>query len=231
MKSKHFAAVFAVLALSVLSFAQGEHMLTNSNVGVTLGKAVQERMPGEIGVLHLVARHCDKYVRSGRSFLFFGKREWVDWNACQNDASTVYSDQWNHNSRTNAGRDFMAAQVWGTSGTTSCDYIAVTNDSTNPPADGSNTNTTLAAEITGGTTGLARALSSAGYAHSAGTNTVTLSHTFTGGSACPTGCVLQRAAVFTASSSGTMCFESATFSSVTLNSTSDTVAINWTFTY
>jgi hypothetical protein len=123
-----------------------------------------------------------------------------------------------HNLITNGGKDFISAQIGSTSpGTNGANYIALTTDSTSPAA----TDTTLASEITTG--GLARAQGA--YAHTTGTNTFTVSKTFTASSSF-TG--VQKAGLFTASSSGTMLAET-TFTSVNLNS-GDTLTITWTIT-
>lgn len=108
---------------------------------------------------------------------------------------------------TNVGRDNIHNAALQASGQpVGLQFMAISSDTGAPGV----TDTTLAGEITG--TGLARA--SATYAHSAGTNSSTLTYTFTNSTA---GAVtaIQKAATFTASSSGTMGFEN-TFTSVTL---------------
>lgn len=95
---------------------------------------------------------------------------------------------------TNAGRDYLHLQGYGTTGlgTNGLNWIALSNDTLTETA----TSTTLSTEIT--TNGLARAQGT--YAHTAGTNTTTIDRTFTA-----TGTQsAQKAALFTASTAGTM---------------------------
>lgn len=121
---------------------------------------------------------------------------------------------------TNAGRDKAHAQIYTntTAGARGCGFIAVTTN-TVAPADG---DTVLTGEITTG--GLARADAST-KTHTTGTNTTTISQTFT---ASATHTAVQKAALFDAATSGTMYHEN-TFTATTLIS-SDTLTITWTLT-
>jgi hypothetical protein len=121
---------------------------------------------------------------------------------------------------TDAGRDEAHAQIYTntSAGSRGAGFIAVTTD-TGSPADG---DTTLTSEITTG--GLARA-DAGTKTHSAGTNSTTLSHTFT---ASATHTAVQKAALFDAASVGVMYHEN-TFTSTTLIS-SDTLTVTWTLT-
>ena len=107
-----------------------------------------------------------------------------------------YVEVWrgtNTNVKTTAGIDFLFAQGYSTSpGANGLNYIALSNDSLTE----NTASTTLSNEIA--SNGLTRAQGT--YAHSNGTSTATVSKTFsvTGTQAC------QKAALFTASSSGTM---------------------------
>lgn len=94
-------------------------------------------------------------------------------------------------------------------------YIGVTADTTAPAAG----DTTLTGEITTGT--LARAV--AAYAHTTGTASYTLTKTFTSDQTV----VLAKIGVFTASSGGTMAFETLLNTTVALAS-GDQVAITET---
>jgi hypothetical protein len=99
------------------------------------------------------------------------------------------------NQITNSGRDFLHQQGYATSGigTNGLNWIALTNTAITPAAG----DTTLSGEIT--TNGLARAQGV--VAHTAGTNITTVANTFT----CVTAAqAAQAAALFTASSAGTM---------------------------
>ena len=99
-----------------------------------------------------------------------------------------------HNLITNAGRDFLHQQGYAASGlgTVGLCYIALSNDTVGETAS----STTLSTEIT--TNGLGRAVGT--VAHTAGTNTSTISRTFTASGTQSA----QKAALFTASSAGTM---------------------------
>lgn len=99
-----------------------------------------------------------------------------------------------HNLITNAGRDFLHLQGYGTSGlgANGLNYVALSNDTVTETA----TSTVLSNEIAAN--GLSRAQGA--YAHTPGVNTTTIDKTFTasGSQSC------QKAALFTASSAGTM---------------------------
>jgi hypothetical protein len=129
---------------------------------------------------------------------------------------TVFYDQTVHNLRTNAGVNWQFNQMAGTTAG-ACTYIALSNDTAAPSA----TDAALAAEIT--TNGLARA--SATPAHSGNTSSYTLTYTFTA-----TGTQsAQKAGLFNAASTGTLCFENA-FSPVAMNS-GDTLQVVWTLNF
>ena len=131
-------------------------------------------------------------------------------------AGTIFYDQTVHNLRTNTGVNWQFNQMAGTTAGV-CTYLALSNDSAAPSA----TDTALAAEIT--TNGLARA--NATPAHSGNTSSYTLTYTFTA-----TGTQsAQKAGLFNASSSGTLCFENA-FSPVAMNS-GDTLQVVWTLNF
>lgn len=123
---------------------------------------------------------------------------------------------------TNAGRDAHHAQMFSTSAQpASMNYLAIT---TNTGAAFAATDTTLASELT--TNGLGRAQGT--YAHTAGTNTTTLTHTWTYSS---TGAVvIASMATFNAASVGTMGEEDALSSSVTVSNSGDTCTVTFTFT-
>jgi len=123
---------------------------------------------------------------------------------------------------TNAGRDWMIAQVYTntSAGTRGSGYIALTANSTSPAAGDTN----LAAEITSG--GLARADATT-KSHTGGTNSTTIQHTFT---ASATHTNVQKSGLFnnTKDNSDTMSHENV-FTAVTLQS-SDTLQVTWTTT-
>lgn len=102
-----------------------------------------------------------------------------------------------HNVVTNSGRDFLHQQGYQTSGlgTNGLNYIGLSADALSETTS----STTLSTELSG--SGLTRAQGAVN--HTAGTNTTTVSKTFTMSGAGPQ--TVQKAALFTASSSGTMC--------------------------
>ena len=135
---------------------------------------------------------------------------------------SVFYDHSAHNLRTTGGADWQANAMSATSSQpASVNYIALSNDSASPAAGdcaAGSSACTLASEIS--TNGLARA--QATYAHSNGTNTYTLTHTFTASGIQ----AAQKAGLFNASGSGTMVFEVA-FAQVSLG-IGDTVTVTWT---
>lgn len=105
-------------------------------------------------------------------------------------------DEWEQdNLVTNAGRDFLHLQGYQTTGlgTNGLNFIALTNTAITPAVG----DTTLSGEIV--TNGLSRAQGT--VAHTGGTNTTTVAHTFTCATAAQ---ACQGCALFTASSAGTM---------------------------
>jgi hypothetical protein len=123
------------------------------------------------------------------------------------------------NQITNNGRDFLHQQGYATSGlgANGLNWIALTNTAVTPAAG----DTTLTGEIT--TNGLARAQGT--VTHTAGTNTTTIAYTFTCASAPQ---AAQAAALFTASSAGTMNHE-LTFTQRSLQ-VGDQLVITYTIT-
>lgn len=120
---------------------------------------------------------------------------------------------------TNDGRDFIAAQIGGSASATAvAKWMGLSSDSGAPAAG----DTALASEIS--TNGLSRV--AATYAHTGGTNTFTQTGEWT---ATGTQNNIQKMGLFTASSSGTLVFETAlaTAKSVTEN---DTLTVVWTGT-
>lgn len=99
-----------------------------------------------------------------------------------------------HNLITTAGRDFLHLQGYGTSGlgVNGFNYIALSNDAVTETS----ASTTLSSEIVAN--GLQRAQGT--VSHSNGTNTTTINKVFTATGAQSA----QKAALFTASSGGTM---------------------------
>lgn len=122
-----------------------------------------------------------------------------------------------HNVVTNAGRDFLHAQCYSTGpAANGLNYIGLSNDALTETTS----STVLSSEIV--SNGLSRAIGA--YAHTSSTNTTTISKTFTASGAQ----AAQKAALFTASSSGTMNHVLA-FTQRSLQ-TNDTLAITFTIT-
>jgi hypothetical protein len=134
------------------------------------------------------------------------------------DGSEIYRHE-DHNVITNAGKDFISAQIGSSSpGTNGANFIALSSDT----AAASAGSTTLAGEITSG--GLGRG-SAGTYAHTNGQSTYTVTKTFT---ATATHNNIVKAGLFTATSGGTMMAEN-TFTAVTLQN-QDQLTITWTIT-
>lgn len=142
-------------------------------------------------------------------------------NITVRDASgTIKYAHTGHNLRTNAGANWQADIMASTSTPSvnaQCTYIALTNDSGAPAAG----DTTLASEIAAN--GLSRAQGT--YSHTSNATSFTVSKTFTASGTQAS----QKTGLFTASSSGTMCFEN-TYTAVTVNNT-DTLTVTWTINF
>lgn len=134
------------------------------------------------------------------------------------DGKVIWEETTEPNVKTNAGIDFLHSQGYNTSGAQAnglC-YIALSNDTVTETA----TSTVLSNEIVAN--GLSRAIGT--YAHTAGTTTTTISKTFTATGAQSA----QKAALFSASSSGTM-NHVLSFTQRTLANT-DQLAVTFTIT-
>lgn len=122
------------------------------------------------------------------------------------------------NVKTTVGIDFTFVQTYSTStGANGLNYIALSNDTLTE----SSASTTLSTEIAAN--GLSRAIGA--YAHTNGTSTATVTKTFT---CTTTSQACQKAALFTAASSGTM-NHALSFTQRTLQ-IGDSIAITYTIT-
>ncbi len=110
------------------------------------------------------------------------------------ESAILVDEETVHNVITDAGRDFLHQQGYATSGlgANGLNYIALSNDTLTETT----ASTTLSTEIAAN--GLSRAQGT--VAHTAGTNTTTVQKTFTASGSQ----AAQKAALFTASSGGTM---------------------------
>jgi len=136
----------------------------------------------------------------------------------RNAAGELLSSETVYNLITTVGRDFLHNQTYGTSpAANGLNYIALSNDTLTE----TNASTVLSTEIAAN--GLARAQGT--VSHTAGQTTTTVSKTFT---CTTTSQAAQKAALFTASSSGTMNHVLA-FTQRTLQ-VGDTLTITFTLT-
>ncbi len=127
---------------------------------------------------------------------------------------------------TNAGRDMIHAQHLSTSAQpASCNQMAISESAVAPSA----ASTTLPGEITTAGGGLLRAIGT--YAHTAGTNTSTLTKTFTGNASDVYPKVIAKLGVLNAATSGgTLGYETLLNATATLTISGDNVAITETVT-
>lgn len=132
-----------------------------------------------------------------------------------------------HNLLTNGGRDALHAQHLGTSAPPATfNYMAIANSATATAPNA--TDTVLTGEITTAGGGLLRV--QATYAHTAGTNTSTLTKTYTCNGSDTLPVTVSQIGVFNASSSGTMGYKTVLGASATLSLSGDNVAITHTIT-
>ena len=125
---------------------------------------------------------------------------------------------------TNAGKDFVSAQIAGAGGTATASYLALTANSTAPAVG----DTALAGEIATAGGGLIRALAT--YAHTAGTSTLTLSKTFTANGSDSLPVTVAKMGTLTASSGGTLVYTTALSPTATISASGDTLTITQTIT-
>lgn len=126
---------------------------------------------------------------------------------------------------TNAGRDAVHAQHLGTSAQpASFNYIGLTANATAAAAG----DTTLTAEITTASGGLIR--KQATYAHTTGTNTSTLTTTFTANGSDSLPVTVAKLGVFNASTAGTMGYETLMNATATFNVSGDSMTLTETVT-
>jgi len=117
----------------------------------------------------------------------------IDFPKCSKHKAVKTEIVWNV--KTTAGIDYTFLRTYGTANNANegLNYIALSNDTLTETS----ASTTLSTEIVAN--GLSRAIGA--YAHTAGTSTATISKTFTCATAPQSA---QKAALFTASSGGTM---------------------------
>lgn len=126
---------------------------------------------------------------------------------------------------TNGGLDFIATQLGGSASATAVGkFMALTANATAASAS----DTTLTSEITTASGGLIRA--TATYAHTTSASTYTISNTFTANGNDSLPVTIAKIGIFTASSSGTMVFETLLSATATISASGDTLAVTDTVT-
>lgn len=126
---------------------------------------------------------------------------------------------------TNGGRDALHSQHLGTAAQPAAfNFVALTANAAAPAAG----DTTLAGEITTAGGGLVR--KQATFAHTAGTNTSTLTATFTATASDALPVTVAKIGVFNAGSSGTMGYETLLNATATLSASGDNVTVTETVT-
>jgi hypothetical protein len=128
---------------------------------------------------------------------------------------------------TTAGRDALHAQHMSTSAQpASFNYMGLANNATAVvPAAG---DTALTGEITTAGGGLIRA--QATYAHTAGTNTTTLTKTFTANGTDSLPVTVSQMGIFNASTAGTMSYKTALNANATITVSGDNITVTETVT-
>lgn len=127
--------------------------------------------------------------------------------------------------KTNAGHDFQAKQMAGAASATAvAKWMALTANVTAPAAG----DTTLTGEIATASGGLIR--QAAVYAHTAGTNTYTLTGTFTANGNDTLPVTIGKMGVFDAASTGNMVFETLISPTATLSASGDVLTVTQTVT-
>ena len=126
---------------------------------------------------------------------------------------------------TSAGKDFQAAQMFGTApGTNGANYIAMTANNTAPAV----ADTTLAGEFAAASGGLNRVIGT--YAHTAGTGTTTVTKTFTANANDGASNTINKAGLFNLSAAGVLVLETVMPNPPTLVA-SDSITVTWTQTF
>jgi len=206
------------MGLSLNIFAQSQESIGMSpSVAISIGR--NPKLPETFGLhnqWNVIARHCQDYSVVKHRLLHkltLGLKFHAlvpDEEACAADPSTKYFDFDGHNLVTNAGYDFAAAVLSGTSAQpAACNYFGFAIDSsaggvgtiaiTDTALDSSGTGST---ELTGD---MARNTSPREtYAHTATTLTYTIAKTYP---ITTTHTGINKIGVFNATSTGTMCFE------------------------
>lgn len=140
---------------------------------------------------------------------------------------TAPVDRWADGERllTNGGRDAVHKQIADTAAQPAAfNYIALTANATAPAA----TDTTLTGEIA--TAGGALVRAQAVFAHTNGTNTSTLTKTFTANGTDALPVTVAKIGIFNAASVGTLGFETLLNATATLSASGDALTVTDTIT-
>ncbi|MEM4207625.1 MAG: hypothetical protein QXW96_03270 [Candidatus Nitrosocaldus sp.] len=134
----------------------------------------------------------------------------------ERDGQIIYRYE-THNLITDAGKDFIKQQAFGTASSSTAQFIALSTDSTAPSAS----DTTLAGEIT--SQGLERAQ---GTATPGSTGQITISKTFTMTAGAQSTFTINKAGLFDSASGGTLVAVALISNPPTLQ-VGDSITINW----
>ena len=177
-------------------------------------------LPGTHGFVSAKVRH---YLGVDE----FGEKIYTPWNQLKKWIPGFGWNFWNHNLVTDVGEDYIIAQIWtnNAAGGVGINFMALSSSLLTPAAS----DTTLSGEITSGTNaGLARVLSST-RTHTAGSNTATISNTFTSSGAVGAPGI-QSSALLNAITSGTMGHIQNLPTASGAMSTSDQISVAWLMT-
>lgn len=153
-----------------------------------------------------------------------GQKLYGPWNQLKRWIPKKGWTFWNHNLVTDVGEDYIIAQIWtnDVAGGVGSNFIALSVTSLTPAAS----DTALSGEITSGTNaGLAR-VKAPTRTHTTGSNTATLSNTFTS-SATLGAPGVQSSALFNALSSGTMQHIQNLPAASGAMATNDQISVSW----
>lgn len=199
-------------------------ILLMSFAGSMVGQQIAEGLKIGPNQVRVEARHCQAYISHPRWFgrHFLGHHTQLTSHGsdlCQADSSTVFYFELTHNIKTNAGVDFVDAQVSGTASTSTAQWIGLSTSVTAVSA----TDTSLPSEITANGLGRAQAT----YAHTVGSTTYTLTELFT---ATGSQSGIAKVGVLTANfPGGTLVYEVLLGTPGSLNS-GDQLSAQWTVT-
>jgi len=176
-------------------------------------------------------KHSVGYVSARvRKFLGIGEngeKLYGDWKQLKRWIPKFGWNFWKGNLVTDVGEDYIIAQIWtnNAAGGVGINFMGLSTSLLTPAAS----DTTLSGEITSGTNaGLARVIAST-RSHTTGSNTATLSNTYTSSGAVGAPGI-QSSALFNAGTSGTMGHIQNLPTASGAMSTSDQISVAWLMT-